>query len=73
MVSLVGLMMLHYTFAALSSSLYPYDHACVPMVPSHGPAPPFVEGVIADSVCWDTLDLGQPAGGDIRCAKPGVE
>jgi hypothetical protein len=34
------------------------------MVPSHGPAPPFVEGVIAASVCWDTLNLGQQ--GNVR-------
>jgi hypothetical protein len=52
------------TCPALSSSLYPHDHGCVAMVPSHGPAPPFAEGVIAASVCWDTLNLGQQ--GNVR-------
>ena len=45
--------------AALASLMCEYDHAAVCVVPSHGPAPPFVEGALARTVAFRAFDGGR--------------
>lgn len=45
--------------AALTSAMTDIDHATVTMVPSHSPAPPFVEGKLASSVAFGAFSGGR--------------
>jgi hypothetical protein len=45
--------------AALAGCLCPYDIAIVSMVPSHGPAPPFLDGALAKTVSFGAFERGR--------------
>eukprot|EP01122_Echinamoeba_exundans_P005862 TRINITY_DN16032_c0_g1_i1.p1 TRINITY_DN16032_c0_g1~~TRINITY_DN16032_c0_g1_i1.p1 ORF type:complete len:371 (+),score=32.78 TRINITY_DN16032_c0_g1_i1:12-1124(+) len=57
----IGLTGISYggAMAALAGCLCPFDVAIVSMVPSHGPAPPFLDGALARTVKFDAFTRGR--------------